>query len=239
MKAQKLVHSFYTLASLIFILGIATSCTQTDLITPVPETGVLSPGSKLAYDPDMSTRQHLEYPEKESESSGDRTINPFAIYKLIDFSFSTIQDGQLKEKSGEVGKSDPVLVHDAYVNKDEIILSGEGQGWSEEFGRSVISAHFVFDPVRMELRGEVTCAFSPSGDVVKLMLEGSGPLEIVKEFDGPHAAMVMNVSRTIGTGKYRQTVFEGKSYFLNASALFNPELEGFSSYLMTIGDFKE
>lgn len=237
MKTRKIHFSLYTLASLIFILAFTTSCSETDLVTPVPETSI---EGKLSYEPDRTVMDRLEYPEEVSTISEakDRYTEPFAIYKLIEFKISTGRTGKVAKKYAEGDKA-KVLVHDLYSGMDEVLLKGEGQGWSEKFGRSLITAEFVFRPDEMKLEGEVTCTFSPSGEVVKFMVEGSGPLRIVRDFDGPHEAMILTVTETLGTGIYRQAKFEGTSYFLNASALFNPDVESFSTYLMTTGNYAE
>lgn len=226
------------LAGLIFF-----SCESTELVTPeekeyaeTTDAGLNTPDLKLHYQTDKSVMASLDEVGLTGEVKTDVPIKDFTIYQYIEFNVRTMATKyeELPEKV-----EDPVLIHDAFITKDRYMLIGEGSGWCEQMGRSTVTTKLEFSPETCSMKGEVMCEFYPSGDILKLTLEGCGPFKTMEEFDGPNQVLELKATMEHISGCCLKTEEIATSYFLNADVLMKPGLEHFSTYLITKGKMFE
>jgi hypothetical protein len=245
MKTLKFASVLSSLATLLLILFFS-SCDSTEYIESLEKnasddlqsTGqVMINDGKLLYEMDKST---MEWNEKLSiVNSADRNRHDFALYQLFDFRVARTELGTLS-----LNNALPIEDEEAqtlsYQNRvEKVHLTGYGKGWSDEFGVCFVTTEMEVNTKSMELIGVLECTIESTGDTMRFKLEGSGPIEIIENFDGPHKGLKLKTKLIKGTGKFEKMQMNGISYFLNASEILNPEIESFNSYVMTIGEMVE
>lgn len=234
--------SFFTLlmcAGLIFL-----ACNSTDLVNPVDkeemvytdQASVLPNDAKLHYEIDKDIIASNEEVGVCVVPTLDKPVKTYTIYQLLEFNVRTMTYAkyELPEKI-----ENPYYMHEKFVGMEACMLMGEGQGWSEEMGRSIVTAKLEFHPLTMELKGEVMSEFYPSGDILKFKLEGHGEIVLMDEMDGPQKALVLAVRIEHVQGDHLRTVEEATSFLLNVEALMKPGQENFKAYLVTKGKMYE
>ena len=243
MKPRKILSNGLLILGTLFLLA---SCEPTDLAEPCKEDIIaigleemgFSGSGNFGFDIDKSVSENIGQLEKiKYEGLADRNGMAFAIYHHIDFDVARLaRAGSVFPQNFPVQDEELGFAPANPYGEDALVLSGTGHGWSEEFGRSLVETELMFVPKTLELKGIMTCVLFPSQDTVTLMISGGGALREVTEFDGPHRALVVETTLIEAIGEYKGMVLSGTSYLLNATELFDAELEHFSSYLMTIGD---
>jgi hypothetical protein len=245
MKILKLSSALCSLTTLLFILFFSC-CDSTEYIEPLEKSAsddlqssgqVMINEGKLLYEKDKST---MEWNERlGTVNSADRNRHDFALYQLFDFRVARTELGTL-DLNNALPIEDELTQTSSNQNRvEKVHLSGYGKGWSDEYGVCFVTTEIEVNTDNMLLKGVLECIIQSTGDTIHFQLEGSGPIVIIESFDGPHKGLKLETKLIKGTGKFEKMQMIGISYFLNASDIFNPEIESFNSYLMTIGEMVE
>lgn len=235
--------SMVLIISILFTMFLMTSCHTSDLVEPKSETisanhlamnAIMTNQGKLRFDMDMNEFGRSK-PFATSSSQESRN-EKFSIYQMIEFKVTKIENVSPNMVDNMYAKKDISSSKSLRGTSSKLIhLLGYGKGWSEEFGMSMVTTEMKVIPGKLDVSGTITCEFYPSGSTMVFEISGSGPLQTINEFDGPHSGLILKSALIMGTGDFENMKMEGVTYFLNASELLNPEVKEFSSYLMTIG----
>jgi hypothetical protein len=151
-----------------------------------------------------------------------RTAEALSILSIVDLSVTSPQfDGSLDTKDSSSRKS-------RYLN-----VVGNGKGESDLLGTVLVRTQMRYFPLTQQLTGTIDMRFDDTGATLRLMVDGSGPLVDLKEYDA--AAIRLSTQVIEGTGELSDITLEARSYFFDARALVYLTKKEFTAHILTEG----
>ena len=159
----------------------------------------------------------------------------FAMYSILQVRKQVLLNSEDEQKGlpGTGGLSENAQTQ---VDPVKVMIIGEGDTWSQEFGRMRTKIEFSYDPFTKTSNGVVNYILEDNTRM-SVSLFGDQPITQTPLFDGPHAALIL----TPDFGSAPETVdpasIDAKAYLLDAEKLENPDETSYQTKLIIKGTY--
>ena len=231
MKTQ---NNLLLLASFIMLAFFLTSCgedafVEQDALTPQVDRSEVP--VKLQERGDKSISADDGHQVTRSGKKHD-----FAVYSILEVRKQVLLNNA-DEQKGLPGTGGLSETAQDKVELSKVMISGEGDSWSQEFGRMRTKVEISYDPFSKSSNGVVNYILE-DGTRLSVNLFGDQPITQIPLFDGPHMALILTPD--FG-GSAPENVdpssIDALAYLLDAEMLEDPDVTSYQTKLIIKGTF--